>query len=181
MRSGCLPPASRGSIRRRITTSTRSWIRSSISSKPKGPKPPDACNLMSSLPQYRAAPTPRHRGFGHPFQAELAELLAWRRDVRHFRTDPVPEAVVDRLMDLACLAPSVGNSQPWRFVDVAAPERRAAIIANYQAANSDALGGYRGERAALYASLKLSGLQQAPVHIAVFSDETTGQGLGLGR
>ncbi len=115
------------------------------------------------------------------FQAELAELLAWRRDVRHFRRDPVPEAVVDRLLDLACLAPSVGNSQPWRFVDVASAERRAAIIENYQAANAEALSGYRGERAALYASLKLSGLQEAPVHLAVFSDETTGQGLGLGR
>lgn len=136
---------------------------------------------MSSLPLYRAAPTPRYRGFGHPFQAELAELLAWRRDVRHFRRDPVPEAVVDRLLDLACLAPSVGNSQPWRFVDVASAERRGAIIANYQAANAEALGGYRGERAALYASLKLSGLQEAPVHFAVFCDETTGQGLGLGR
>jgi 5,6-dimethylbenzimidazole synthase len=136
---------------------------------------------MSSVPLYRAAPTPRHRGFGHPFQAELAELLAWRRDVRHFRSDPVPEAVVDRLLDLACLAPSVGNSQPWRFVDVASAARRAAIIENYQAANAQALSGYRGERAALYASLKLSGLQEAPVQLAVFSDETTGQGLGLGR
>jgi len=130
---------------------------------------------------YKQAPTPRHRGFGQPFQAELAELFAWRRDVRHFRTDPVPEAVIDRLLDLACLAPSVGNAQPWRFVEVASPERRAAIIANYEAANAEALGGYRGERAALYASLKLSGLKEAPVHLAVFSDETTGQGLGLGR
>jgi 5,6-dimethylbenzimidazole synthase len=136
---------------------------------------------MSPQPLYRAAPTPRHRGFGHPFQAELAELLAWRRDVRHFRRDPIPEAVVDRLLDLACLAPSVGNSQPWRFVDVASAARRAAIIENYQVANAEALGGYRGERAALYASLKLSGLQEAPVHLAVFCDEATGQGLGLGR
>ena len=134
-----------------------------------------------STSSYKQAPTPRHRGFGQPFQAELAELFAWRRDVRHFRTDPVPEAVIDRLLDLACLAPSVGNAQPWRFVDVASSERRAAIIANYEAANAEALGGYRGERAALYASLKLSGLKEAPVHLAVFSDETTGQGLGLGR
>ncbi|HVO03703.1 MAG TPA: 5,6-dimethylbenzimidazole synthase [Candidatus Cybelea sp.] len=132
-------------------------------------------------PSYREASTPRHRGFGHPFQAELAELLAWRRDVRHFRTDPVPEAVIERLLDLACLAPSVGNSQPWRFVTVDAPERRAAIIANYEAANGQALGGYRGERAALYAALKLSGLKEAPVHLAVFNDEATAQGRGLGR
>jgi 5,6-dimethylbenzimidazole synthase len=130
---------------------------------------------------YREAPTPRHRGFGHPFQAELVELLSWRRDVRHFRTDPIPDSVIERLLDLACLSPSVGNSQPWRFVAVATPARRAAIIANYQTANADALAGYRGERAALYASLKLSGLKEAPVHFAVFCDDETGQGLGLGR
>ena len=137
--------------------------------------------MSSSANPYREAPTPRHRGFGHPFQAELAELLAWRRDVRHFRRDPVPDAIIERLLDLACLAPSVGNSQPWRFVSVETPQRREAIIANYQAANAEALAGYRGERAALYASLKLSGLQEAPVHFAVFSDDETGQGLGLGR
>jgi 5,6-dimethylbenzimidazole synthase len=136
---------------------------------------------MSAAVPYRQAPTPRHRGFGQPFQNELAELLAWRRDVRHFRTDPIPPAIIDRLLDLACLAPSVGNSQPWRFVDVATPERRAAIVANFEAANAEALGGYRGERAALYASLKLSGLKEAPVHLAVFSDESTAQGQGLGR
>ena len=130
---------------------------------------------------YREAPTPRHRGFGHPFQNELAELLAWRRDVRHFRRDQVPSSILDRLLDLACLAPSVGNSQPWRFVSVDAPARRAAIIDNYQGANAQALGGYRGERAALYASLKLSGLREAPVHLAVFCDDETGQGMGLGR
>jgi 5,6-dimethylbenzimidazole synthase len=137
--------------------------------------------MAASISAFREAPTPRHRGFGQPFQAELAELLAWRRDVRHFRTDPVPEAVVERLLDLACLAPSVGNSQPWRFVAVESAARRQAIIANFEAANAEALGGYRGERAALYAGLKLSGLREAPVHLAVFCDESTGQGLGLGR
>jgi 5,6-dimethylbenzimidazole synthase len=136
---------------------------------------------MPAEPVYREAATPRHRGFGHPFQAELTELLAWRRDVRHFRTDPVPEAILDRLLDIACLAPSVGNSQPWRFVNVQTEARRAAIIENYQAANAEALAGYRGERAALYASLKLSGLKEAPIHLAVFCDEETGQGMGLGR
>ena len=53
---------------------------------------------MTAPASFREAQTPRHRGFGHPFQNELAELLAWRRDVRHFRTDPVPSAIVDRLL-----------------------------------------------------------------------------------
>ncbi len=134
-----------------------------------------------SDPRYREAPTPQGREFGRSFRAEFGDLLAWRRDVRHFRTDPLPAALVDELLDLACLAPSVGNAQPWRFVTVDRPESRAAVIANFTAANAQALDGYGGERAALYTRLKLSGLREAPRHFAVFCDEATEQGAGLGR
>jgi len=119
--------------------------------------------------------------FGPAFEQEFIELLAWRRDVRHFRTDPIPADLVEHLLDLTSLAPSVGNAQPWRFVSVDDPARRAAIIANFEQANADALGNYAGEKARLYASLKLAGLKQAPRHFAVFCDETTEQGAGLGR
>ena len=59
--------------------------------------------------------------------------------------------------------------------------RRKAVVANFEAANRDALGVYNGERAALYARLKLAGLREAPVHLAVFCDEATEQGHGLGQ
>ncbi len=125
-----------------------------------------------------AATTP---SFDASFRQSLAELLAWRRDVRRFLTDPVDPAVIDELLDLACLAPSVGNSQPWRFVSVQSPERRAEIRANFEDCNAKALGGYAGEKAAIYAGLKLSGLAEAPVQLAVFADEETEAGAGLGR
>lgn len=121
------------------------------------------------------------RSFGKAFQDEFEELLAWRRDVRQFRTDPVAAVVVEHLLDLTNLAPSVGNAQPWRFVSVDSGERRAAIIANFQKANEAALSSYEGERAELYARLKLAGLREAPCHFAVFCDEATPQGAGLGR
>lgn len=124
------------------------------------------------------APAPR---FPTEFRARFRELLRWRRDVRHFRTDPLPVGLVDELLDLACLAPSVGNAQPWRFVSVDDPANRAAVIANYEAANREALAGYGGERAQLYAGLKLAGLREAPRHFAVFCDVATEQGQGLGR
>jgi 5,6-dimethylbenzimidazole synthase len=54
--------------------------------------------------------------FDAEFRARLRVLLAWRRDVRRFRCDALPEGAVERLLELACLAPSVGLSQPWRFV-----------------------------------------------------------------
>lgn len=119
--------------------------------------------------------------FGAGFEQDFEQLLAWRRDVRHFRTDPIPADLVEHLLDLTTLAPSVGNAQPWRFVSVDEPSRRAAIIANFEQANQAALSNYDGEKAQLYAQLKLAGLRQAPRHFAVFCDEMTEQGAGLGR
>ena len=119
--------------------------------------------------------------FDAAFRERFAQLLRWRRDVRRFRADPIPSDLIDKLLALAALAPSVGLSQPWRFVLVETPARRAAIRENFAKANDAALSGYAGERQARYARLKLEGLSQAPVHLAVCADETTGQGHGLGR
>jgi 5,6-dimethylbenzimidazole synthase len=119
--------------------------------------------------------------FDTDFRRQLGELLAWRRDVRRFRSDALPEEALDRLIGLACLAPSVGLSQPWRFVLVESAERRAAVRENFLACNAEALRDYRGERAKLYATLKLAGLDEAPVHLGVFAERATEQGQGLGR
>ena len=123
-----------------------------------------------------AAPT-----FADDFRAQLRALLAWRRDVRRFAPDPLPAGAVERLIDIACLAPSVGLSQPWRFVLVDAPERRAAIRANFARCNAAALACQAPERGAAYARLKLAGLGEAPCHLAVFADPGTERGHGLGR
>ncbi len=119
--------------------------------------------------------------FDHAFRSRLAKLFAWRRDVRRFKPDPVEPALIEELLRMAALAPSVGNSQPWRFVSVETTAAREAVIANFNACNADALATYEGERAALYASLKLAGLREAPVHLAVFCDHATETGSGLGR
>jgi 5,6-dimethylbenzimidazole synthase len=119
--------------------------------------------------------------FPPEFRDRFAELLRWRRDVRRFRRDPLPLGLLDRLLDLACLAPSVGNSQPWRFVLVEDEMRRAAVRSVFSRCNADAASGYEDERAAHYRGLKLAGLQEAPVQLAVFCDRSTGQGHGLGR
>jgi 5,6-dimethylbenzimidazole synthase len=126
------------------------------------------------------------RDYGPPefdarFRAELEELLKWRRDVRRFRSDALPKDALPRLLELAQLAPSVGLSQPWRFVVVDEPERRRAIIRNFETSNADALASYEAGRALSYAGLKLAGLREAPVHLAVFADRGTDQGHGLGR
>jgi 5,6-dimethylbenzimidazole synthase len=119
--------------------------------------------------------------FDATFGAAFRDLVLWRRDVRRFRSDPVDAALVRSLIELAGRAPSVGHSQPWRFVLVETPERRAEVKASFERANSEALGGYAGEKRERYARLKLEGLGVAPVHLAVFADEATDTGLGLGR
>jgi 5,6-dimethylbenzimidazole synthase len=119
--------------------------------------------------------------FDDAFRARLRELIAWRRDVRRFRRDSLPEGTLERLIECACLAPSVGLSQPWRFVIVEDAERRAAIRACFESCNADALRAQAPERATRYARLKLAGLDDAPGQIAVFADRDTPQGHALGR
>jgi len=119
--------------------------------------------------------------FDDNFQGKLDDLFIWRRDVRHFLTDPVSDELIDELLDAASLAPSVGNSQPWRFVSVETETVRQKIRDIFSACNQEALQDYRGEKSKLYASLKLAGLKQAPVHLAVFVDTSTQTGSGLGR
>lgn len=118
--------------------------------------------------------------FDAAFCQSLEELLRWRRDVRHFRTDALPPGVIEELIELTCLSPSVGNSQPWRFVTVDDPARRAGVRQSFLAANADALSDYEGERARLYATLKLEGLDRAPVQMAVFCETQPAAGYGLG-
>jgi 5,6-dimethylbenzimidazole synthase len=119
--------------------------------------------------------------FSDAFRAQLELLFRWRRDVRRFRPDPVDPGLLEHLIDLSASAPSVGFSQPARFVAVDDPGRRAAIVAEYERSNGAALASYAGSKSVLYASLKLAGLREAPVHLACFADETTERGSGLGR
>ena len=119
--------------------------------------------------------------FDAAFREKFAELVRWRRDVRRFRSDPIDPHLIEQLLALAAHAPSVGLSQPWRFVLVETPERRTVIRENFARANDAALNGYADERQARYARLKLEGLAQAPVHLVVCADENTEVGHGLGR
>jgi len=93
----------------------------------------------------------------------LNDVLRWRRDVRHFRADPIPEPVLDRLRAAMDLAPSVGNSRPFEIC------------------NREAAAGYDEPARAEYVRLKLAGLREAPVHLAVFTETAPVEGRGLGR
>ena len=70
---------------------------------------------------------PSHLPFDATFRATFRDLVLWRRDVRRFRSDPVDGKLIDDLIEIATHAPSVGLSQPWRFVKVESSERRRAV------------------------------------------------------
>ena len=89
--------------------------------------------------------------------------------------------LLNELLEIATLAPSVGLSQPWRFVMVDDPARRAAVRASFEACNAAALAEQDNTRAGLYARLKLAGLDESPCQIAVCVEPAPIQGHGLGR
>lgn len=62
---------------------------------------------------------------------EFYEVLRSRRSIRHYRPDPVPDSVVERLQEALMLAPSACNRQPWKFDLVMNPDLRQKIASAY--------------------------------------------------
>ncbi|MEJ6393642.1 5,6-dimethylbenzimidazole synthase [Gymnodinialimonas sp. 2305UL16-5] len=111
----------------------------------------------------------------------LDEILTWRRDVRHFRRDPIDAAQMGRLRQAMDRAPSVGNARPWRVLQVEDAKARGQIIRIFETCNAEAADTYAPPERRDYLALKLAGLREAPVHLAVFTDAAVTEGRGLGR
>ncbi|TWU15293.1 5,6-dimethylbenzimidazole synthase [Allorhodopirellula heiligendammensis] len=118
---------------------------------------------------------------GDSFRTQLYELFRMRRDVRRFSSDAIPPELLARWIDAAVLAPSVGLSEPWRFVSVRDAETRRHIVREFESQNATAAAGYEGVARENYLSLKLAGLREAPEQLAVFVEPDPHQGRGLGR
>jgi 5,6-dimethylbenzimidazole synthase len=89
----------------------------------------------------------------------IYRVIAERRDMRHFLSDPIDEALLERLLGAAHLAPSVGFMQPWRFVRIRNPNLRSSIHALVEAeriATARALG----EREEEFMRLKVEGIRE---------------------
>lgn len=134
-------------------------------------------DTISTLSSYR-------REFATDFQHEFEQLMHWRRDVRHFKKDwnkSVDEDILHRALSSSFhSAPSVGLSEPWRIVRIDSKSARKAALDNFQEQNAKALNGYDGVKKQQYASLKLSGMAEAPVQLAIYCDDATTKGSGLG-
>ncbi|ELY51146.1 5,6-dimethylbenzimidazole synthase [Natronolimnohabitans innermongolicus] len=104
-----------------------------------------------------------------------------RRDIRRFRRDPIPDAVLERLFEAAHHAPSVGFSQPWDLVVVRDEGTKADIADIADRAIAAAREGYREPRRSEFAALKLEGIRESPVNVCVTCDPTRGAPHVLGR
>ena len=111
----------------------------------------------------------------------LYRVIESRRDVRAFRSDPIATNTLARILGAAHSAPSVGLMQPWNFIVIRDAVTKSRVKALFEIQNELALANYAGARADLYGSLKLEGLEEAPINLCVTCDRTRSGPHVLGR
>src|SRR5699024_8769746 len=118
---------------------------------------------------------------GEAVTEALASVVAGRRDIRRYRPDPVPEQLLTAVLEAGHRAPSVGHSQPWRFIVVTDPTTRDRAAHMADRARLDQASHLDSDRAARMLDLKLEGLREAPVGVVVACDRRTPATGVLGR
>jgi nicotinate-nucleotide--dimethylbenzimidazole phosphoribosyltransferase len=118
---------------------------------------------------------------GEPTVAALRAVLAGRRDVRRYRPDPVPPELLREVLTAGHQAPSVGHSQPWRFIVISeqATRDQAALLADRERLRQAAL--FTADRRARLLDLQLDGIREAPVGVVVACDRRAPAAGVLGR
>lgn len=106
-----------------------------------------------------------------PTEANLLfDVLKHRRDVRghRFLPDAVTDTEIDQLIEAALLGPSVGFSQPWEFVVIRSDAAKHAVQEIFREENGKAAEQFAGLKQQQYKQMKLEGIAEAPVNLAVF-------------
>ncbi|MFT5709142.1 MAG: 5,6-dimethylbenzimidazole synthase [Oceanospirillaceae bacterium] len=108
--------------------------------------------------------------FNHQDCETLEQIMLHRRDVRgnRFLAKEIPQSALDKILFAAINAPSVGFSQPWEFVIIKDKKRKQAIKETFVAANINEKQQFDDAKQSQYAALKLEGIHEAPLNIAVF-------------
>ena len=103
-------------------------------------------------------------------QQILEQIMKRRRDVRgnRFSRDEIPAAELERILQAATWAPSVGFSQPWQFVLVRDRVAREKIATSFAEENRKAAPLFADKKREQYVQLKLEGILETPLNIAVF-------------
>lgn len=110
----------------------------------------------------------------------IYRVIKARRDIRKFSTKPLDSELVMRLLEAAHFAPSVGFMQPWNFILIQSLDVRSKIKALFDDVNAGESAKLT-ERKELYNSLKLEGILESPLNIAVTCDHRRDAPFVLGR
>ncbi|MDT0308836.1 nicotinate-nucleotide--dimethylbenzimidazole phosphoribosyltransferase, partial [Streptomyces sp. DSM 44917] len=158
---------------------------------PPAPQPPaaaepPAAETPAEQPAAPAGPEPADPGpapgFPESEREAVHRLMRERRDIRNgFRSDPIPDDVLLRVLQAAHTAPSVGLSQPWDFLIIRSPETRQAVqelAARQREAYAKSLPRARAKK---FRELKIEAIRETPVNIVVTADPTRGGRHTLGR
>lgn len=122
------------------------------------------------------------QSFSESERRGLYRAIYERRDVRsEFTSEPIADEVLEKLLDAAHNAPSVGLMQPWSFIVVRNPQTRRAVYEIFERAKFAAAEIYAGEKREIYDRLKLAGILDAPVNVCVVCNPNETRGAGLGR
>ena len=118
--------------------------------------------------------------FSEEAQRGLYRAIFSRRDIRTFKTDPVPPDVLARIIRAAHHGPSVGFMQPWDFIMVQNVEIREKVKDLFDRERQAASSFFDEPRRSHYLSLKLEGIMESPVNVCVTCDPTRAE-VVLGR
>ncbi len=113
-------------------------------------------------------------------RAAVRRVIAERRDIRRFRPDPVPDAVLRQVLEAAHQAPSVGLMQPWRLIVVSDPGRRSAVRLLAQRERIRQADRFDA-RTRHFLDQKVEGIVEAPLGIVVCCDHGSPDAEILGR
>ena len=111
----------------------------------------------------------------------LREIISARRDVRRFRPDEIGEGTLHRLLEAAHSAPSVGHSQPWRFIVVRDADTRAKAAWLADRERLAQAAGLDEDSARQLLTLQLEGIREAPLGLVVCCDRRAEAAGVLGR
>jgi len=121
-------------------------------------------------------------GFSAGERDAVYKCIFNRRDVRgQFLPDPIPDAVLARILNAAHHAPSVGFMQPWDFIVVRDAAVKQRVRDAFETANLEAAGMFEDEKQKTYRQLKLEGIVEAPVGICITCDRSRTGPVVLGR
>lgn len=108
----------------------------------------------------------------------LTNILRERRDVRGnlFTSKKIPKKELFKILHSATLAPSVGYSQPWEFKIIDDSDTKNKVYKEFESSYEKSKKRFKDKP--LYSKLKLEGIKEAPLNIAIFYKKPDSEILG---